>query len=50
MAKAIGGGLDPVAFTGMPGFDVDSSTNRQFATSYLGIADQSFVATLSEAS
>jgi len=48
--ETIGGGLDPVAFTGMSGFDFDSIPNRQFATSYLGIADQSFVATLSEAS
>jgi hypothetical protein len=48
--EAIGGGLDPVAFTGMSGFDFDASPNRQFAASYLGIADQSFVATLSEAS
>lgn len=48
--ETIGGALDPVAFTGMSGFEFDSSPNRQFVTSYLGIADQSVVAALSEAS
>lgn len=48
--ETIGGALDPVAFTGMSGFEFDSSPNRQFTSGYLAIADQSLVATLSEAS